>query len=216
MAEKYWLYNSVNGDRVYNAEDIGAFMAPFFSGGVFADPSTNLQVVEATGMTVTISPGFALIKTSDNKLHMYQVTSALTLTIATADGALDRIDRIVVRHDATNRLISAQIKQGTYGEPAPAIVQNSDYWELALADISVAAGTTAITQAMITDQRLNSAVCGVVAATVQQLDTTTLFAQYNAAFTAWFDSIKDQLSGDAATALLAQINLNKIRMYMGV
>ena len=52
MAEKSWLFNSVNGDRAYNAEDIGAFLAPFFSGGIFANPSTNLQVTaDGSGMS---------------------------------------------------------------------------------------------------------------------------------------------------------------------
>lgn len=181
MAEKSWLFNSVNGDRVYNAEDIGAFLAPFFSGGIFANPSTNLQVTaDGSGMTVTVQPGYALVKSANGKLHMYQVTTALTLTIATADGANNRIDRIVVRQNTAGRVISAQVKQGGYATSpaAPEVEQDADYWELALADVSVPAGTTAITQAMVTDQRLNTAVCGVVAATVQQLDTTTLFTQY--------------------------------------
>lgn len=238
LAEKSWLFNSVNGDRPYNAEDIGAFMAPFFSGGVFANPSSNLQVTASgSGMTVTIQPGYALLKGNDGKLHMYQVTSALALTIATADGANNRIDRIVVRLDTANRVISAQIKQGAYATTptAPAVEQDADYWELALADVSVPAGTASISQAAVTDQRLNTAVCGVVAATVQQLDTTTLFAQYQswltaqiaahasdntnwqaqmqadltafaATFSAWFDTIKGQLGSDAAGNLQNEIN----------
>ena len=238
MAEKSWLFNSVNGDRAYNAEDIGAFLAPFFSGGIFANPSTNLQVTaDGSGMTVTVQPGYALVKGADGKLHMYQVTAALALTIATADGANNRIDRIVVRMDTAGRIVSAQVKQGAYAASptAPTVEQDADYWELALADVLVNAGTTAITQSMVTDQRLNTAVCGVVAATVQQLDTTTLFNQYQtwlneqiaahasdntdwqnqmaadlaafkSNFATWFDYVKGVLDADTAGHLLNLVN----------
>jgi len=238
LAEKSWLFNSVNGDRAYNAEDIGAFLAPFFSGGIFANPSTNLQVTaDGSGMTATVQPGYALVKGADGKLHMYQVTAALVLTIATADGANNRIDRIVVRLDTAGRIVSAQVKQGAYAASptAPTVEQDADYWELALADVLVNAGTTAITQSMVTDQRLNTAVCGVVAATVQQLDTTTLFTQYQtwlneqiaahasdntgwesqmaadlatfqANFTTWFNTVKGTLDADTAGHLLDLVN----------
>ena len=54
--------------------------------------------------------------------------------------------------------------------------------------------------------RHNSNRCGIVAGTISQIDATNLFAQFTAEFNTWFQTIKDQLSGDIAANLQLQIN----------
>jgi len=61
-------------------------------------------------------------------------------------------------------------------------------YELALADVYVGAGVVALSQAQITDQRLNSALCGLVVGTVGELDTTAFSAQLQA----WFEEYRKQ------------------------
>ena len=80
----------------------------------------------------------------------------------------------------TNREIKTYIKKGTFaGSPkAPALQRDSDMYELGLAEISISAGATTITQGDITDLRLDNNSCGVVHGVVDQVDTTTIFNQY--------------------------------------
>ena len=137
--EKSSFFNSVSGDRKYKAEDWASYFASFIGNGVFPVPSTGLQVVAGNGMQVTVKAGKAWING-----YFYDNTSDLSLTLATADGVLNRIDRVVVRWDLTNRLISVKVKSSSpsASPSAPNIERDADIYELALADIYVGAGVT--------------------------------------------------------------------------
>ena len=92
------------------------------------------------------------------------------------------------------------------GATAPALQRDADVYELALADIYVGAGVTAITQSKITDQRLNTSLCGVVAAVVQQIDT----AAFNAQLQAWFAEYQS-LSAAEYNTLVSYMNSLKLQ-----
>ena len=113
----------------------------------------------------------------------------MPVTLATADGVLNRIDRIVVRWDLTERKISVAVKSSTPATSpvAPALQRDADAYELCLADVLVGAGVTAISQANITDRRLDGSLCGVVAGVVDQIDTDA----FNAQLEAWFADYKE-------------------------
>lgn len=177
--EKSSFFNSVSHDRTYKAEDWAEYFASFIGNGVFPVPSTGLQVIAGNGMNVTVRAGKAWING-----YFYQNTGDLTVQLATADGQLNRIDRIVVQWNLTNRTIAAKVKSSAFSASpsTPAVQRDADIFELVLADVFVAAGVTAITQSRITDQRLNTSLCGVVAAVVDQIDT----AAFNAQLQAWF------------------------------
>ena len=209
--EKFNFFNDIDGDRVYFAEDFARHLAKYFTNGIF---NNELRVVANNDMSVTIEAGDANIEG-----YRYTNTAELQKTIDNADGTLNRIDNVVLRLDLTNRLISAQIIKGTFAEnpTAPALVRSSTVYDLKLAEVTIAAGVTSITQSMIRDTRFEESVCGVVASTVQTLDTEaiydqlyTRFEEYIAAeqteFTAWFNRIKGQLDSDAAGHLAQNIN----------
>lgn len=44
MAVTYGFFNSVNGDRTYNADQISDYFLKLISNGVFATPSNAMQV----------------------------------------------------------------------------------------------------------------------------------------------------------------------------
>lgn len=181
--EKCSFFNSVSGDRRYKAEDWAGYFSSFIGNGVFPLPSTGLQVVAGEAMAVTVHAGSAWING-----YFYCNTADLTLSLPVADGVLKRIDRIVVRWDLTERKIFAAVKSSTpsASPTAPALQRDADAYELCLADVLVSAGATTISQAAITDQRLDTALCGVVAGVVQQIDT----AAFNAQLQAWFADYK--------------------------
>src|SRR5699024_4746666 len=116
------------------------------------------------------------------------------LNIDVADGLLNRIDRIVVRYDTVDREMKLEVKRGDYATNAVAkgLQRDADAYELGLADIIVKNGIISITQANISDLRLNDDLCGIVHGIVEQVDTTTLFNQY----LTWLDEKKDQYDND--------------------
>ena len=169
---------------MYRAEEWAEYFASFIGNGVFPVPSTSLQVVAGSGMAVAVKTGKAWING-----YFYYNTSDLPVTLATADGVLNRIDRIVVRWDLTERKISVAVKSSTPATSpvAPALQRDADAYELCLADVLVGAGVTAISQANITDRRLDGSLCGVVAGVVDQIDTDA----FNAQLEAWFADYKE-------------------------
>ena len=195
--EKSSFFNSVSHDRTYKAEDWAEYFASFIGNGIFPVPSTGLQVVAGSGMNVTVRAGKAWING-----YFYQNTGDLTVQLATADGQLNRIDRIVVQWNLTNRTITTKVKSSGFSASpsAPAVQRDADIFELVLADVFVAAGVTAITQSRITDQRLNTSLCGVVAAVVDQIDT----AAFNAQLQAWFPEYES----------LSEVQYNSLASYM--
>ena len=190
MALKFGFFNSENGDRKYNADDISDFFYKLISDGVLATPSTNLQVQESDGMKVLVAPGYGMICAKYVNLTVSQAVQ-----LEAADIALDRIDRIVLRLDRNARQITVAAKKGTpaANPAAPALTRTTDIWELSLARIAVAAGAAGITQAEITDERSNTSVCGYITGMIDQIDTTELFAQFTAAFEHWYDGVKDEV-----------------------
>lgn len=192
MAQKYGFFNSVDGDRKYDADDIGNYFLKLISDGVFATPATAMQVTAAGGMAVSVAAGWGFIK-----CKYINNTAAAQFTLAAADVVLNRIDRVVIRLDKDNRTMSLAVKQGTAASTptAPALTrQSSGIWELSLAQIYVGAGVTSITQANITDERANTSLCGYVTGLINQIDTTDLFAQYNNAFWTWFNNVQESVT----------------------
>lgn len=201
--EKSSFFNSVSHDRTYKAEDWAEYFASFIGNGVFPVPSTGLQVVANDGMKLNVKTGKAWING-----YFYFNTGDLAIELDTADGQLNRIDRVVVRWDLTNRVMSVKVKSSSFSASptAPALQRDADVYELALADIYVGAGVTAITQSKITDQRLNTSLCGVVAAVVQQIDT----AAFNAQLQAWFAEYQS-LSAAEYNTLVSYMNSLKLQ-----
>ncbi|MCM3316712.1 hypothetical protein M3603_08475 [Rummeliibacillus stabekisii] len=214
MAVTSSFFGSINGDRRYKPADFAAFFADFIGNGVYAKPSSGLQAFEKSNMTITVKPGTGFI-------NGYRVNndSDYDITLATADGVLKRIDRIVLQWDNVKRTINIVVKKGAFASNpvAPSLERTPDYYELALADVLVSPGVTRITQANITDQRLNNALCGIVTGLINQVDTTTLFNQYQSwfnsfsvdkaqAFTDWMATLEDILDENTAGNLLNLIN----------
>lgn len=220
--EKSSFFNSLSGDRKYKAEDWAAYFASFIGNGVYANGDLAVSAVtpgqeddeDADPMAVKVGAGKAWING-----YFYVNTASLPLEIAVADGVLNRIDLVVLRWDLAARTITAQIKAGASASSpaAPALQRDADGYELCLAQVYVQAGATAITQADITDKRLDSALCGLVAGVVQQIDTSTFLTQLEAwmeqyketaqqDFESWFSTLESVLDENTAANLLNLIN----------
>ena len=93
------------------------------------------------------------------------------------------------------------------------MTRTSEIYDLAIADVLVGKGVTAITQANITDQRYNSSVCGIVTGVVDQIDASVLTAQFNDFFRLYeqqiitqYQSYLSTITGDEQQAAAALQN----------
>lgn len=214
MAEMAFFFDAVlidgEYDRAYASKDFADFFADLVKNGVLLKQSTNLQVIASSGMTILLNPGIAFIKG-----QRYVNDIAKEIIVPTADGSLDRIDRVVVRLNYPERKISAELIKGTPSSnpQAPALTRTEDIYDLCLSEIRVARGSTSITQSNITDTRLDTNICGIVTGLIEQIDTSTVYSQLTEQFNVWFEGLKSQLADDVAGNLLLQIE--ELREFVG-
>lgn len=193
MAITSGYFNSLNGDRKYNAETMSKYYSGIISRGVLQNWLNSFSVVATSGMTVNVNTGRAYF--SDGR--WVENSAAYPLTIGASSVSLNRIDRIVLRKDSSSnsRTCTLYVKAGSPAtEPtAPTLESSETVEEISLAQIYVAALSESVTQANITDER-GLDVCGFVHGLINQISTNQLFLQYDAAFNEWFSTVKETLS----------------------
>lgn len=201
MAVTYGFFNSISGDRVYNADQMSQYFDGLIKNGVYESVGGALQVLAGTGLAVNVQTGRAVIN-----CKWIRNDAVLTLPITQAHSVLNRYTAVILRLDVSGRLVEITTKDGTPASTPtkPAMETSSTIVELCLAYVYVAAGATSISQADITDTRPSS-LCGWVTGLIQQVDTSQLFLQWQTAyqeyyddmtaqFDAWFESLTQQLN----------------------
>lgn len=187
----YGFFDSVNGDRVYNSAHFNRCFDAIASDGVFKRFGGALQVVLNTGMSVQVLDGFARFAG-----YWIDNDAFINLDIAAASTQYARIDAVVVRVNISARTIEIVVKQGTAAATptAPEMTRTETVKEYCLATVAVAANTTQIQQANITDTRGDADVCGWVkcGALVRYQSTKTL----STATTTMSIDIPEYSSGD--------------------
>ena len=218
MSVRSGFFNSSNGDRKYDAEDIGNYFRGLITNGVLEAIDNRLQVTAGEGLSVNVDTGQAFVN-----CHWLINDAMLSLSLAAADVQYSRIDRVVLRLDTSDsvRAINIAVLKGenSLNPTAPALTRGVSVHELCLAEIYVAANATTINQTNITDKRADTALCGFVTSLVDQVDTSDLYAQYEAAFSqkanefdaymiaqranfdAWYQTLTEELTVDVDLSL---------------
>lgn len=209
MSDYAYFYNSKEGDRKYDADSFSNWLKQLFTDGIV---NGGMQVVANGDMTLTVQTGTGLI---GGKVKIFEEKT--TLTLGVASGTLNRIDNVVLRRDDEARDFSIAIVRGTPAEKpvAPELARSGNVYELKLAEVTIARGVAAVTQASVKDTRANDTVCGWVIGNTGTIDATQLLAQLNTAFNEWFNAMKNQLTTDAAGNLQTQINNMKSSLKYG-
>lgn len=178
-------------DLEYLASQFAAYFALFVGNGVFGSPTNQLKVSSGDGMTIKVSPGWAFING-----YWYHNDEELVLSVTSNLTSSSRSDAVLCRWDAGSRRISVAVQTGS-----TEVTRDGSYYDLKLADITVPAGATSIPESNITDTRTDESVCGLVTQLLEVQTTADLFAQYEAIFNEWFNTVKDQVTGDLAIRL---------------
>ena len=205
MAITYGFFNSVDGDRTYDADQMSKYFDGLVSDGVYESVGGALQVLAMSGggMTVNVSTGRGLIN-----CKWLSNDTVLTLDITQSHPTLNRWTAVVMRLNKTNRLMEIATKDGTAASNPikPSMQKDSSIIELCLAYIYVAAGVTSISQANISDQR-GTNLCGFVTGLIEQVDTSELFLQWQTAFDNYYAEMTGAFD-DWFSMLTSQLNVN--------
>lgn len=191
-----------NADVFIGAEEVMKWLHGRTSGVFAAAGNAAVEAVSTPTMAVTVTDGVGWMSNGNADgivwwNDSFAITGALhRIDIDSAKGDKNRIDRIIVEWKTSNYVDLPEIKvlQGedvpiSLQAVPPALTNNSSKRQISLAQINVAAGTTAIQPSMITDERLDQSVCGLVTESLT-VDTTTMQAQ----FTAFLTAIEEELN----------------------
>lgn len=214
------FFNSINGDRKYSAEEMNRPYKRLINDGIFATPqgtpSTDLQVLSADdGMNIIVKKGDGLLGEK-----WFENPSDLAITVANNTSIVPRIDSIIIQMDNTQngRICNVVYREGEpNSNPDPPLINNvENIIEKRVANIRVAPDTVFIGQDLIYDLR-GSSECLWITSLVQQVDTSTLFLQWQTAyenfyntsredFENWFENLKNLLDESTATRLQGEID----------
>lgn len=149
MSVSSGFFNSLNGDRKYNAEQMSAIFDGLIIDGVFASIGTAFAVKAAGGLTVNVGIGKAWFD------HTWTVNdSILPMTAPEAEVLLDRIDAVVLEVNGTESVRENTIKF-VKGNPSsapsrPTLTNEGNVHQYPLCYIYRKYGTAVINQADIT------------------------------------------------------------------
>lgn len=209
MALSCGFYNSSNKDRLYDTRQFSRLFNALIKDGVFSHIGDHLAVTasEVPDMNVNVGMGLAWF----NSTWSFN-DAVLPVGVEESDLLLTRIDALVLEINEENSVRDNAIKfiKGTpSAQPKkPELTNTVEVHQYALCYVTVKAGATSITQANI-ENNIGLETCPYVTGILETADITSLVAQWEAEFTAWFKEIEGQLGEDAAGNLQNQIN-NKV------
>ena len=213
MSVSSGFFNSLNGDRKYNAAQMSAIFDGLIIDGVFASIGTAFAVKAAGGLTVNVGIGKAWFD------HTWTVNdSILPMTAPEAEVLLDRIDAVVLEVNGTKSVRENTIKF-VKGNPSsapsrPTLTNEGNVHQYPLCYIYRKYGTAVINQADITPMvgtESTPFVTGILQTISldellgkwqDELDRFTdarsqevddWIAQEESDFTTWFDKMKADL-----------------------
>ena len=213
MSVSSGFFNSLNGDRKYNAAQMSAIFDGLIIDGVFASIGTAFAVKAAGGLTVNVGIGKAWFD------HTWTVNdSILPMTAPEAEVLLDRIDAVVLEVNGTKSVRENTIKF-VKGNPSsapsrPTLTNEGNVHQYPLCYIYRKYGTAVINQADITPMvgtESTPFVTGILQTISldellgkwqDELDRFTVarsqevddwIAQEESDFTTWFDKMKADL-----------------------
>lgn len=213
MSVSSGFFNSLNGDRKYNAAQMSAIFDGLIIDGVFASIGTAFAVKAAGGLTVNVGVGKAWFD------HTWTINdSILPMTAPEAEVLLDRIDAVVLEVNGMESVRENTIKF-VKGNPSsapsrPTLTNEGNVHQYPLCYIYRKYGTAVINQADITPMvgtESTPFVTGILQTVSldellgkwqDELDRFTdarsqevddWIAQEESDFTTWFDKMKADL-----------------------
>ena len=192
-----------NQDEYIGAEPVMRWLHGRTSGVFGEENNATVSAVPGT-MSVSVSDGIGWISNDKGNGVVWwndsesETGNQTILVIDPADGALSRIDRVVVTWETTNYVARPTIsilKGSNASSPVPPSLTNNNLQrQISLARVSVPAGTISLSASMVTDERLDPSVCGIVTETIK-VDTSTMQSQFESLLKAIQSELKDLEAG---------------------
>lgn len=202
MSTTCGFFNSLGGDRRYNASHFGHCFDGIILSGILASIGDCFVVKEASGMTVNVGSGKSWYLGS-----WLENDADLPMTFEPSDVVLSRIDAIVMEFDSTESVRWNEIKivkgESSSVPVRPALLDTNTVKQVPLVYVSIGANASSIRQADITSV-IGTDECPFVTGLLQVVSLDQLLGQWEdeldqfieiekADYDAWFASMKADL-----------------------
>lgn len=203
MAVTSGFFNSVNHDRLYNAEQMSSIFDGIINDGVFEFVGDAFSVTPNTNVnnSVIVGTGRAWFD------HTWTVNDApFEITLEAPSLVFDRIDAIVIDIDRRDSIRKNSIIFVT-GTPAndpkpPTMLKEERHTQYPVAYVTVHPGDGSIIQTGDIEYNVGKSVCPLVTGPLEVVNSDMFFSQMNSnfelfkdgldeEFQIWFDGIKD-------------------------
>lgn len=201
------FFNSVNHDRLYDAEQVSSMFDGIITDGVYENygEALNVKAYSGANSTVIVGTGRAWFD------HTWTLNdSQFSIVLDPPNELLNRVDAIVIDVDKTqsvrkNSIIYVKGSESTPDSP-PTLINTDLHKQYPICYINRPAGSNKpVTQSDITIT-VGTSVCPIVTGILEAQNLENLMQQLDDEFNTWWDGIKETLDDNVATKLQNQIN----------
>lgn len=215
MAVTSGFFNSVNHDRLYDAEQLSSIFDGIIIDGVYENygDAFNVTAVTTTDNMVSVGTGRAWFD------HTWTLNDTpLSIAIEPASEMVTRIDAIVLDIDRRKdvRKNSIIYVKGAISEgepPEPTLVDEEFHKQYPICYIRRPPGVTGSVSQSEIENKVGSEECPVITGILEAQNLSNLFQQLDAEFKEWWDGIRD-LIGSEDPVLDLQVQIDELKAYV--
>ena len=212
MSITYGFYNSINGDRKYDAIDLSSIFDGIICDGVFQnldDQHHRFQVTAGSGMSVMVDIGRAWFN------HTWTYNDApISKSISASDIANPRWDAVVLEVNKTTRINSIVVISGTpAATPVKPVMSNTNYrFRYPLAYVKVPANASDASQFVI-ENAVGTSACPFVTAPLDTMNIDSLIAGWRTEWNSAKEILEAQYSRELRDIIEGYLNNETSLLY---
>lgn len=200
----FGFYDSKDGDRKYNAEQMSSIFDGIIEDGVYSNVGEALMVVPGSGLQVVVKTGRAWFK------HTWNLNDSwMPLAIDPPDVIRNRIDAVVIEVDKNvdARSNSIKVVKGTPATAAakPTLKHEDGIDQFALAYVTIEPGVDSIAESKI-EIAVGKNETPFIQCPLKTVSIEDLFNQWEGEFDEWFENVQATLTDNVVTNLQHQID----------
>lgn len=201
------FFNSINHDRLYDAEQLSSIFDGIVVDGIYENfgEAFNVTAYPDANNTVLVGTGRAWFN------HTWTLNdSRFSITLDPPNEMLGRIDAIVIdvnkeRDTRKNSIIYLRGDEATPDFP-PTLINTENHHQYPIAYITRHAEQNGPIKQSDIEITVGTGACPIATGVLEAQNLENLMQQLDAEFNEWWDGIKDVLDENVATNLQNQIN----------